>query len=85
MADDRREALELSRELRQRGYAVARDIIKRDLEASLCYASQSGIRAVLVIGDSSQGQGRYRLIQAVDQAEQNITREQLWQQFLPRS
>lgn len=85
MADDRREALELSRELRQRGYAVARDIIKRDLEASLCYASQSGIRAVLVIGDSSQGQGQYRLIQSVDQAEQNITREQLWQRFLPRS
>ena len=85
MADDRREALELSRELRQRGYAVARDIIKRDLEASLCYANQSGIRAVLVIGDSSHGQGQYRLIQTVDQAEQNITREQLWQQFLPRS
>lgn len=84
-ADDRREALELSRELRQRGYAVARDIIKRDLKASLCYAAQSGIRAVLVIGDSSQEQGQYRLIQSAGRTEQNIVREQLWQQYLPRS
>jgi ATP phosphoribosyltransferase regulatory subunit len=84
-ADDRREALELSRELRQRGYAVARDIIKRDLESSLSYAARSGIRAVLVIGGSAQDLGQYRLIQTVGRTEQNITREQLWQQFLPRS
>ncbi|WP_277057275.1 ATP phosphoribosyltransferase regulatory subunit [Trichlorobacter lovleyi] len=84
-ADDRREALELSRELRQRGYAVARDIIKRDLEASLCYAAQSGIRAVLVIGSSVSEQRTYRLIQVPDRIEQNVSREQLWQQFPPRS
>lgn len=84
-AGDRREALELSRELRQRGYAVARDIIKRDLDASLCYATQSGIRAVLVIGDSTQAQGQYRLIQSADRTEQDIAREQLWQQYVPRS
>lgn len=63
-ADDRSEALELSRELRQRGYAVARDIIKRDLDASLCYAAEAGIRAVLVIGNNQDTQSTYQLIQA---------------------
>ncbi|MDD2501509.1 MAG: ATP phosphoribosyltransferase regulatory subunit [Geobacter sp.] len=84
-AEDRSEALELSRELRLRGYAVARDIIKRDLEASLCYAAKSGIQAVLVVGNNVNNQGQYQLIQAVGHTEQNITREQLWQQFPPRS
>ncbi|MCE1226355.1 MAG: ATP phosphoribosyltransferase regulatory subunit [Geobacteraceae bacterium] len=84
-ADDRREALGLSRELRQRGYAVARDIIKRDLEASLTYAAQSGIRAVLVIADSVDEQNKYRLIQVSDRVEQTISREQLLAQFSPRS
>ncbi|MGE0919019.1 ATP phosphoribosyltransferase regulatory subunit [Trichlorobacter lovleyi] len=84
-ADDRSEALELSRELRQRGYAVARDIIKRDLDASLCYAAEAGIRAVLVIGNNQDTRSTYQLIQATDRAEQGITREQLWQLFPSRS
>ena len=72
-ADDRSEALELSRGLRQRGYSVARDIIKRDLAASLGYAAQSGIRAVLVISNNGSKEGLYQLIQAADRTEQNIT------------
>jgi ATP phosphoribosyltransferase regulatory subunit len=83
-ADDRREALELSRALRQRGYAVARDIIRRDLESSLKYAVRSGIRAVLVIGAAAENQ-TYQLIQTADRTEQSITRDQLWQQFPARN
>jgi len=83
-ADDRREALELSRALRQRGYAVARDIIRRDLASSVEYAARSGIRAVLVIGAAAENQN-YQLIQAIDRTEQSITRDQLWQQFPARS
>lgn len=80
-ADERDEALEVSRELRSRGYSVARDIIRRDLDASLYYAEQQGIRAVLVINNRQAGQPSLRLIQAKDRAEQRLTIEQLWQQY----
>lgn len=82
-AADRCDALELSRELRRQGYSVARDIIRRDLEASLCYAAQSGIKAVLVVGDSSQSMP-YRLIQVQDRTEQQLDRTGLLQIFPAR-
>jgi ATP phosphoribosyltransferase regulatory subunit len=83
-ADDRREALEISGLLRERGYSVARDIIRRDLDASLCYAVQNSIRAVLVIGSPELEQGCYRLIQSIDGAEQILTHEQLLQHYTAR-
>jgi ATP phosphoribosyltransferase regulatory subunit len=55
---DKREALAISRELRQRGHRVARDIITRDLEGSLAYARQSGIRFGLLLGLASLPSGR---------------------------
>lgn len=50
---DKREALRISRELRQRGHRVARDIITRDLQGSLAYARQTGIRYGLLMGLAS--------------------------------
>jgi ATP phosphoribosyltransferase regulatory subunit len=50
---DKREALRISRELRRRGHRVARDIITRDLEGSLAYARQTGIRFGLLMGLAS--------------------------------
>lgn len=47
---DKREALRISRELRRRGHRIARDIISRDLQGSLDYARQSGIRFGLLMG-----------------------------------
>jgi ATP phosphoribosyltransferase regulatory subunit len=85
LTDDRRDALDISRKLRLHGYAVARDIIKRDLEASLCYAAQSGIQAVLVIGSTTADQDAYRLIRVTDRSEHIITGEQLWQIYPARS
>lgn len=81
---DRGDALCVSSQLRQAGYSVARDIIKRDLDASIAYASQSGIKAVLVIEQGAAGQNRFRLIQAKERTGQIITREQLWQQYPAR-
>lgn len=83
--DNRRGALKITRELRQRGYSVARDIIRRDLAASLHYAAQTGIRAVLVIGDADSSQESCRLIQSADGAEQILGYEQLWQNYPARS
>lgn len=81
---DRRDALDISRQLRQRGYAVARDIIRRDLEASVCYAAQTGIQAVLVIDTDEHQQQTYRLIQTADRREQQLERAQLVQFFPAR-
>ncbi len=47
---DKRDALRIGRELRRLGHRVARDIITRDLEGSLAYARQSGIRFGLLMG-----------------------------------
>jgi ATP phosphoribosyltransferase regulatory subunit len=47
---DKREAVRISRELRSRGHRVARDIITRDLNGSLDYARQTGIRFGLIMG-----------------------------------
>lgn len=46
-------ALDVARILRQSGYSVARDIIRRDYEASLDYAAKMNIKFMLVIDDSS--------------------------------
>jgi ATP phosphoribosyltransferase regulatory subunit len=47
---DKREALQISRELRQRGHRVARDIISRNQQGSLDYARQTGIPYGLLLG-----------------------------------
>ena len=47
---DKHHALRVARILRDQGYSVARDIIKRDLEGLLGYAKASGIGRVIVLG-----------------------------------
>ncbi len=51
---DKRDALRISRELRQLGHRVARDIIQRDQTGSLEYARLSGIPYALLIGAAAQ-------------------------------
>lgn len=47
---DKRQALRIARVLRQRGLAVARDIIKRELTGSLDYARAANIPRAIIIG-----------------------------------
>jgi ATP phosphoribosyltransferase regulatory subunit len=47
---DKRDALRIAKELRQRGYRVARDIIRRDLVGSLAYAQRMGIARGIILG-----------------------------------
>ena len=47
---DKRDALRIAKELRQRGYRVARDIIRRDLSGSLVYAQRMRIARGIVLG-----------------------------------
>jgi ATP phosphoribosyltransferase regulatory subunit len=47
---DKRHALHLARILRGRGYAVARDIIRRDLQGSLDYCRVAGVARAIILG-----------------------------------
>jgi ATP phosphoribosyltransferase regulatory subunit len=49
---DRREALEITKLLRSRGYTAARDIIRRDFDNSLAYAKRMNFVHMMVIGGS---------------------------------
>ncbi len=51
---DKRTAHRLARLLRDRGFSVARDIIKRDLAGSLAYARASGTRRAVILGAAEQ-------------------------------
>lgn len=51
---DKQAAHRLARLLRDRGVAVARDIIKRDLAGSLDYARQSAIKRAVILGSAEQ-------------------------------
>ncbi len=53
-SQEKRAAHRLARLLRDRGIAVARDIIKRDLAGSLAYARASGIRRAMILGSAEQ-------------------------------
>jgi ATP phosphoribosyltransferase regulatory subunit len=52
---DKRDALRIAKELRQRGYRVARDIIHRDLAGSLAYAQRMGIARGIILGTNGLG------------------------------
>jgi ATP phosphoribosyltransferase regulatory subunit len=52
---DKREALRIAKELRQHGYRVARDIIRRDLAGSLAYAQRMGIARGIILGAPGLG------------------------------
>jgi len=47
---DKRQALFIARTLRSKGFAVARDIIRRDLQGSLEYARVSAIPRAIILG-----------------------------------
>ena len=51
---DRRNVLQVGRQLRSLGYTTARDIIRRDDAQSLEYAKKMNIRCMLVIGDDKK-------------------------------
>lgn len=52
-SDDKALAQRLARALRQQGYSVARDMLKRDFEQTLDYATKMNFRFVLTIGPDS--------------------------------
>lgn len=83
--EDRSNALEIARQLRMRGYSVARDIIKRDQHDSLEYAAQNGINWMLIVsGEADLRKDTSLLIRTGDGQEQQVTQQELWSIFPAR-
>jgi ATP phosphoribosyltransferase regulatory subunit len=76
--EERRDALEIARFLREQGYSVARDIIRRDLGSSLEYARKVGIRRVMVIGGDDLPDDQVRVLDVEDHRETLIARDDLF-------
>ncbi|MBI3126678.1 MAG: ATP phosphoribosyltransferase regulatory subunit [Candidatus Tectomicrobia bacterium] len=59
---EKRIGVTLARDLRARGWRVARDIIRRDLAASLDYARRAGVHRCVVVDAQESRTGRVRLL-----------------------
>lgn len=59
---EKRIGVTLARDLRARGWRVARDIIRRDLAASLDYARRAGVWRCVVVDPQESRTGRVRLL-----------------------
>ncbi|MFQ5915593.1 MAG: ATP phosphoribosyltransferase regulatory subunit [Nitrospinota bacterium] len=70
-------ALALARRLRRRGFRVARDIIRRDLSASLQYARETGIRFAVVLGHRKVEAGKAWVIDLARGEERNVSLDSL--------
>ena len=81
--DERRDALEIARFLREQGYSVARDIIRRDLESSLEYARKVGIRRVMVIGGDDLPDDQVRVLNVGDGHAVQVAKGDLLRGILP--
>lgn len=77
--DDRGDALDIARSLREQGFSVARDIIRRDLESSLDYARKVGIRRVIVIGGDDLPDDRVRVMDVGDGSAVEAAKDELFQ------
>ncbi len=66
---DKRAALELARRLRELGWKVARDIIKRDLQGSLEYAKKTDIQFLIVMDDKLKKENRVKIIDTTEGKE----------------
>ena len=60
---DRRNVLQIARQLRSLGYTTARDIIRRDCSQSLEYAKKMNIRCMLVINSDQEP---YQAVRSLD-------------------
>ncbi|GAB7028239.1 ATP phosphoribosyltransferase regulatory subunit [Geotalea toluenoxydans] len=66
LKEDRREALEIAQNLRDKGFTTARDIIRRDFDNSLAYAKRMNIRQMLVIGGNYCAEDEIYLVRVAD-------------------
>lgn len=82
---DRRYALEMAKQLRQRGFSVARDIIRRDIADSLAYAGKMNIVHMLIIGAEDCAEGVVEVVRVADGKGIRIRTEDLYLKNFPEA
>lgn len=75
---DKTNAIKLAKVLREKGYTVARDIIKRDLKDSLSYAKEWRIPKVVVLGSKELKRDEALLIDTESDKRKRIKIDQLF-------
>ncbi|MRR56168.1 MAG: ATP phosphoribosyltransferase regulatory subunit [Deltaproteobacteria bacterium] len=83
--DDRREALEVARRLRKKGFTVARDIIRRALDDSLEYARKMNILHVIVIGAADGADDHVYVVRVADKKGITVAKSDLYKKDFPLS
>jgi ATP phosphoribosyltransferase regulatory subunit len=78
LKEDKSVALELASALRQKGYPVTRDIIRREFADSLEYSKLNGIQYAVVIGEPGIPDDEVMLVTIADGARRNIKTRDLY-------
>lgn len=76
---DRKDALAISARLRRQGFAVTRDIIRRDLEESLNYSRRMNIDYLALVSAGATADGQVLLQRIADGRQKTVTIEALLQ------
>jgi ATP phosphoribosyltransferase regulatory subunit len=66
LKENRREAVEIAKCLRDRGYTTARDIIRRDFDNSMAYARRMNILRLMVIGGNYCSDDEVYIVRVAD-------------------
>ncbi len=77
---NKRQALHMAQALRSQGYAVARDIIERDLEGSVNYARVNAVPRVLILGLKEMPGDVLKLLDLTTRTETTLSITQFDQQ-----
>jgi ATP phosphoribosyltransferase regulatory subunit len=80
LRDDRREVLEIAQCLRRKGFSAARDIIRRDFDASLAYAKRMNILRMMVIGGDYSADDEVYIVRVADRQGTTIKKADLFRE-----
>jgi len=83
--EDRREALEIAKRLRKKGFSVARDIIRRSLSESLEYARKMNILHMIVIGADGCADDHVYVVRVADKKGITVAKGDLCRKDFPSS
>lgn len=82
---DRREALEMAKRLRKKGFTAARDIISRDVADSLKYAAKMNILYMIVIDAECYRDDEVHVVRVADEQGITVRKSELYRKDFPLS
>jgi ATP phosphoribosyltransferase regulatory subunit len=82
---DRREALEVAKRLRKKGFSAARDIIRRDVAASQEYAAKMNIMHMVVIGQEGCADDEFHVVRVADGKGLQVRKGDLYKKDFPEA